>query len=135
MNGGTGTGQSITRKPAASARVSPMWRGSEVTTARVELARRGDGTWSITGTAELASEAADRSFRARLAGELSVHDGAITALDLVASGTFHGHGTYTQNGAPPGPFTLGVAFRLAAPGAAAAVPPQGARDLRDYLGK
>lgn len=113
----------------------PMWRGTEVTTARVDLARRGDGTWSISGTAELAAEAADRSFRARLAGELNVHDGAITAFDLVASGEFRGHGTYTRNGAPPGPFTLGVAFRLAVPGAAAAVPPQGARDLRDYLGR
>ncbi|MBK8099495.1 MAG: hypothetical protein IPK26_20490 [Planctomycetes bacterium] len=112
----------------------PMWRDSEVTTARVALARRGDGTWSITGTAELASKAADRSFRAQLAGELRAHAGAITTLDLVASGEFRGHGTYTQNGAPPGPFTLGVAFRLAVPGAAA-VPPQGARDLRDYLGR
>lgn len=113
----------------------PMWRPGEVRSARIELSRVGETTWRVTGDAELATEDGKRAYRPALAGELVVRRGAVARLDLVARGTFRGHGRYTGNAAPPGPFELGIAFTLAGEEAAAAVPPQGARDLPGYLGR
>ena len=54
-------------------------------------------------------------------------------FDLVARGEFWGHGTYTPD-PPKGRFPFAVALRLAAGSSAAdKVPPQGSRDLRDYI--
>ena len=88
----------------------------------------------ISGTAKLESDSKDRSFEAGLSGFVEVRDGKLVRFDLVAHGQFGGEGQYTRN-APKGKFTLGIAFALAREGEASKVAPQGARDLRDYLGR
>ena len=69
---------------------------------------------------------------------VELEDGAVRRLDLVALGAFHGEGRWT-GGAPPGEFELGVALTLAGANegsrAALGIPPQGSRDLADYLGQ
>jgi hypothetical protein len=55
-------------------------------------------------------------------------------LDLLAWGEFWGEGAYT-GGAPKGKFPLVIAASLAGAAPADRVPPQGSRDLSDYLGK
>lgn len=104
----------------------PMWTKGEVR----ELKLRDQGN----GTVRLETDSGDRGYAATLAGEVQVKDGRIARFDLVARGAFWGEGRYT-GGAPPGKFTLGIAFTLAGPGEASKVPPQGARDVRDYLGR
>jgi hypothetical protein len=113
----------------------PMWNAKEVLEARIDLEPAGAGTFRIRGRARAATADGARAYDLALGGELRVKASAVTAVDLVARGSYRGHGQFTANCAPPGPFTLGVAFALAAPGPAAQVPPQGARDLRDYLGR
>jgi hypothetical protein len=111
----------------------PMWAASEVRKCDLSLARDGDA-WKLAGQVQLATAGGDRGYEARLDGFI-VFDGAkLTRFDVVARGQFHGEGRYTQ-GAPPGEFTLAIAFRVAPASTATAVPPQGARDLNDYLGR
>ena len=112
----------------------PMWRPHELRA--LELEREEDGWWR--GHAQLASEDGTRGYTAELLARLELADGAVTQFELVALGAFHGEGRWTS-GAPPGEFQLGVALRLAggdaASRAARGVPPQGSRDLDDYLGE
>jgi len=56
----------------------------------------------------------------------------MTAFDLAARGERRGEGTSTK-GAPAGRSGLAVAFRLGDGRVDDGVPPQGARDLPDYL--
>jgi hypothetical protein len=53
-------------------------------------------------------------------------------LDIVALGDFWGGGTYTP-GARKGRTPLGIAFELAGRSPADRVPPQGMRDVFEYL--
>jgi hypothetical protein len=111
----------------------PLWRSREVRAAEIKLTPE-DGRLRISGTVKLATEAGDRGYEPSLLGYLESRDGKVTRLDLVARGEFWGQGRYT-GGAPVGRFTLAVAFALAGAGEASRVPPQGARDLGDYLGR
>jgi hypothetical protein len=116
----------------------PTWEKAEVKKLRI-AATPAKGRFDVEGEVELRSEAGDRGFDARLRGVIEVREGRITRFDLVLRGGFFGQGTYTQ-GAPPGTFTLGIAFTLpeeepSKRDAAVAVPPQGARWLDDYLGR
>lgn len=112
----------------------PMWRHDEVQQLDWQAESAGDGAFRVRGRAR-AVAVAERAYDLALVGEWQVREGAVVAFDLVARGTGRGHGRYTSPSAPSGPFTLGVAFRLAGDGPDARVPPQGARDLRDYLGR
>jgi hypothetical protein len=111
----------------------PMWAASEVRKCELSLTRDGDG-WRLAGPVQLATANGDRGYEAQLEGSIAFDGSKLARFDVVARGKFHGEGRYTQ-GAPPGEFTLGIAFRIAPDSAASAVPPQGARDLRDYLGR
>jgi hypothetical protein len=104
----------------------PMWTKAEVKTLEMTVK---DGV--IAGRVHL--ETSDRGFIASIGGTLEVKEGKVARFDLVAKGEFWGEGTYTQ-GAPSGRFPFAVSIRLAGGKAAAdKVPPQGSRDLRDYL--
>jgi hypothetical protein len=106
----------------------PMWRADEVRRLEVSLK---DGR--IAGRVKLETASGDRGFDGEIRGVVEVKDGAITRFDLVAKGEFWGEGRYTPN-APEGRFPFAVSIRLAdAKDAARAVPPQGARDVSDYL--
>ena len=122
----------------------PMWEKGEIR--KLELgflslggARQGPGPGEISGSLELLSAKGDRGFEARAFGriERDAKSGAITRFDLVLRGEYFGHGEFTP-GAPPGKFTLAIAFTIAdgdRGSASATVPPQGARWLDDYLGR
>lgn len=101
----------------------PMWAPDEVK--ELTLGMKG-------GRVRLESGDGDRSFAAGVAGGVEFRDGKLAKFDLVARGKFAGEGRFTRN-APPGPFTLGVAFTLSKGGEASKVAPQAARDLRGYL--
>ncbi|MAG55195.1 MAG: hypothetical protein CMJ83_02785 [Planctomycetes bacterium] len=110
----------------------PMWRSNEVTAAALKLESTADG-YRLVGKIQVKSRKGDRGCDAALLGRVRVKEGRLTRLDIVARGSYFGHGRYT-GGAPPGSFTLAVAFRLADPKATSTrVPPQGSRDLNGYL--
>ena len=95
----------------------------------------------LEGSALLATDAdpdrARRGFDARLLGHLHYDAGkkALDRFDVVAVGEHWGAGTFTP-GARPGRTPLGVAFELAkGTSPADRVPPQGTRDLGEYLGQ
>ena len=111
----------------------PMWAAGEVRECELALTRDRDA-WKLAGRVRLATPSGDRGYDAQLDGSVAFDGAKLARFDLVARGKFHGQGRYTQ-GAPPGEFTLGIAFRIAPDSAASAVPPQGARDLSDYLGR
>jgi hypothetical protein len=105
----------------------------EATAAGVRL--RLDGAVVLATGADLSR--AKRGFEARLLGY--IHYDALQKVldrfDVVAVGDHWGGGRYT-GGARPGRTPLGVAFTLAPRDSLARqVPPQGARDLGEYLSK
>ncbi len=105
-----------------------MWRSEEVR--KLDLALAGG---KLSGSAHLETGRGDRGFTCDLLGFVEAKDGALTRFDLVARGRFWGEGTYT-GGAPKGKFPFAVAFRLAeGTKEADKVPPQGARDVNEYL--
>lgn len=105
-----------------------FWAPQDVKT--LDLALK-DGV--VSGSVHL--ENASCGFKAELRGVVEAKDGKVTRFDLVARGAAWGHSGTTAVGAPPGKFTLAVAYRLA-PGTDEAdkVTPQGAKAwLPDYL--
>ena len=103
-----------------------FWEKPEVASTR--FAFDGD---QIMGQVELKSASGDRTYSARLRGQLTLTDGKITQLKMVAHGLFSGEGPYT-GGAPKGPFPLAISFTLAdGTDFADAVPPQAARGWVD----
>jgi hypothetical protein len=105
----------------------------EATSTRVRL--------RLEGTALLATdpqpERADRGYDVHLLGyiEGDPRQRRLERFDLVALGNHWGQGTYTR-GARAGRTPLGVAFELVpADVSANLVPPQGARDWQEYLGR
>ena len=104
----------------------PFWEKSEVVSRQFAI----DGD-QITGHVELKSASGDRTYSARLRGQLTLTERKITALKMVANGLFSGEGPYT-GGAPKGPFPLAISFTLAdGTDFADAVPPQAARGWVD----
>jgi hypothetical protein len=123
----------------------PQWRRDEVRkqelTLTVEEAGADGVGLRLEGAALLATDAdparARRGFDVRLLGHLhyDVAKEAFERFDIVAVGDHWGEGAFTRN-ARPGRTPLGVAFELAkGTEPADKVPPQGARELREYLGK
>ena len=113
----------------------PMWRERDVGKAEWKLVPgKDEGTYRLEGEVHLSTEKGDRGYEASLLGRIESQAGKLVRFDLVARGEFRGEGRYTR-GAPPGKFTLGIAFRLAEGGEASKVPPQGARDFEGYYGR
>ena len=106
----------------------PMWERSEVASLDITLK---DGV--IEGAIHLETKSGGRGFVASIRGVVEVKEGRVARFDLAAKGEFWGCGTYTPN-PPKGKFPFAVTLRLAAGTATMdRVPPQGSRDLRDYL--
>lgn len=104
----------------------PFWDKEEVASARFAI----DGH-KITGHVELKTVSGDRTYSASLRGQMTVTDGRITQLNMVANGMYSGEGPYT-GGAPKGPFPLAISFTLAdGTDIADAIPPQAARGWVD----
>jgi hypothetical protein len=106
---------------------------TEVTANEVQL--------RLQGSALLATDAdpskAKRGFDVQLVAQLRYdrRNKQFDRFDLIAVGDHWGEGPFTRN-ARPGRQPLGVAFELASgKDAADRVPPQAARDLREYLGR
>jgi len=116
----------------------PLWKSSEVKEAAVTITTDGDpsngGNLCLEGSVKLETKKGDRGYDAKLFGiiEIDARKKQITRFDAVARGQFWGEATYTPR-APPGKFTLAVAFTLAGDGESSKVPPQGARDFKGYL--
>lgn len=115
----------------------PMWASSEVKLLQLSAKPAKTG-FAIDGDVQLATDAGDRGFDARAAGIVETKGDRVTRFDLAIRGEFFGEGTFTK-GAPKGKFTLAIVFTLADDAPAKAewrkVPPQGARELADYLGR
>ncbi len=112
----------------------PLWTRREVKRAvarLVPLDPDRPGLWRLEGRVELESADRKRGYAADLRGVVQLDGERLVRFDVVAAGECHGQGTYTP-GAPKGEFPLAFATRVAADGTNA-VPPQGARDLADYL--
>jgi hypothetical protein len=89
---------------------------------------------AVSGRMRLLTQDEERGCDAALAGVIERDGGRITRFDLVARGDLFGQGPYTQ-GAPPGRFTLAVAFTLSLGGKDDVVPPQGVKNwwyLREW---
>jgi hypothetical protein len=106
------------------------WTVEEATAAKVRL--RLDGSALLSTGANAAKS--DRGYDVRLRGYLSYdrRKKAVERFDMVALGDFWGGGTYTP-GARPGRTPLGIAFELAGRAPADRVPPQGMRDIFEYI--
>jgi hypothetical protein len=120
----------------------PMWDRREIRqsdlTLQVEDAAAG--RLRLEGTARLFSTGnaygnRERGYDARLQGTLIVdrQRARVTRFDLLSWGEAWGEGRYTRR-APEGRFPLVIALSLAGERAADRIPPQGSRNLRDYMG-
>ena len=123
----------------------PSWRLEDIRSRKLELAIEDVAETKVRlrleGTVLLASDGnvsrADRGFEVRLLGYLDYdrRREAFDRIDIVALGEHWGEGTFTK-GARPGRSTLGIVFELASGKTAAdRVPPQGAREINEYLGR
>lgn len=65
----------------------------------------------LSGSVHLETKDGTRGYQADLLGFVQAKDGKVTRFDIVASGQFWGHGTYTP-GAPRGRFPLAISFTL-----------------------
>ncbi len=122
----------------------PHWTKEQIRardlTLTVEKADQEVVELGLQGSALLATDEdptkANCGYDVRLRGRLTydVRKGVLSRVDLLALGEHWGEGTYTR-GARPGRTPLGIAFELVSGDAPAhRVPPQGARNLGDYLG-
>ena len=115
----------------------PMWKDAELRSAKITLtpvtARDEHGKTAVSdrgykliGDAEAATSNGDRAYIVKLVGYVEAKGDKLTRFDLVARGQFRGHGQYTGNNAPLGPFTMAIAFAIADQTTEAAkIPPQG----------
>ena len=111
----------------------PMWKSQEVRAAQLEATAAGPGKWKLTGRGEVRTGDGTRGYKAALLAHVEFAGGKLTRFDFVARGTYNGHGPFTRD-APDGDFEVSVVMRLADPkDRAYAVPPQGARELRQYF--
>jgi hypothetical protein len=91
----------------------------------------------LSGEAKMSTDNSARGYEAKVYGKLRWVPGKETfdRFDVAAVGEHWGRGTFTP-GERPGRTTLGVAFGLPAGDKAGdKVPPQGAREERNYYGK
>jgi hypothetical protein len=102
-------------------------------TLRVEDAEAG--RLVLEGTARM-QHGEERGYEARVQGYLTYdrQQARLSRCDLLVWGEAWGESPLTR-GAPPGRFPLVIAASLAGSTGADRVPPQGSRDLNEYLGK
>lgn len=119
----------------------PMWQEHEVREAevRVTIASCEENLMrlSLAGRMHLETDDGERGYEADIEGviEADLSTGRIRRFDVIAVGEHWGEGRYTP-GARPGRTPLGFAFTLADGSQEAdRVPPQAARDLREYWGR
>ncbi len=107
-----------------------LWREPELKSWDLALK---DGR--LTGSIHLETADGKRGYEAEVLGFVESKDGKLSRFDVVAKGEFWGAGRYTNTrGTPKGKFTLGVVLKLAEGSLEAdKVPPQGARDLHEYI--
>ena len=114
----------------------PMWRAEEVVSIQLEVnPNETDRNFrQITGSASLKNRSGDRTYDAKLLGEIKIESNRVVQLDMVCLGQFSGEGPYTR-GAPKGNFPLAIRFSLAdGNDVADSIPPQGSRGWVDgYL--
>lgn len=108
-----------------------MWALADIQKADLALVPEGRG-YRLTGDVALSADRGRRGYVAQMFGIVETDGSRITRFDAVAKGRFHGEGKFTKN-APPGEFTLVVAFRLATGNVASLSPPQGIADFGAYL--
>ena len=112
------------------------WRPEELSSCRVTLtvADPAKGFIELSGRATM-THGIERGYDARLFGEIVIDrsQSRLTRLDILAAGNAFGEGPYTR-GAPPGTFLLAIAFQICQDPPSAQAPPQGSRDLTDYMG-
>lgn len=105
----------------------PLWHAEGVR--RRDVRREGD---LVLGSFRLGTDAHGAELEMR--GVVEVREGRIARFDLVAKGLFWGSPGEGLTAPPPGKYPVAIAFRLAdGKDEADRLPPQGARDLRDYL--
>jgi hypothetical protein len=120
-----------------------MWSRQEVRESRMELVveqvQQSGTTLRLEGHALLANHAdpnkANRGFDVQLLGEVHYNSDtrAIDRFDVVAIGDHWGEGAFTRS-ARMGRMPLGIAMELASGKSPAdRVPPQGAREIGEYL--
>jgi hypothetical protein len=123
----------------------PHWRSEDVRSRKLNLTiedvSEGTVRMRLEGAVLLATDAnvklADRGFDVRLLGDLQYdrQRQAFERIDIVALGDHWGEGHFTQ-GARPGKSPLGIVLELSHGGDPAdQVPPQGAREIAEYLGR
>lgn len=83
------------------------WTDSDVKKVEIKL-----DAGCLKGRVHLETKDGSRGYEAELLGFVQAKDGKVTRFDVVASGQFWGHGTYTP-GAPKGRFPLAISFTLA----------------------
>jgi hypothetical protein len=109
-------------------------------TLRVKVVTPQKTSLHVTGHVLLATNGdaarAERGFEARLLGTIEIDrvTRQLTSFDLLALGEHWGEGTFTR-GARLGRTPLGVWFELAGNTRADLVPPQGAREWQEYVGR
>ena len=105
----------------------PMWEAAGVKLRSVK--RDGD---TVRGTFRLGSEA--RGAELDLLGFVEAREGKVVRFDLVAAGRFWAEKADGVTAPPKDKYPVAIAFRLASMKEEAdRLPPQGARDLADYL--
>ena len=108
----------------------PMWRAQEVRELTLEpIAEEGVERAPWHGAFRIHTEDGERGFEGEWLADVVLDKGSLHTLDIIARGTFRGHGRWTGNDAPHGDFTLAVACTLDDSN----IPPQASRDLREYL--
>ena len=123
----------------------PFWRREEIRSRKLELTledlTESKARLRLEGAVLLATDGnisrAGRGFDVRLLGYLDYDRRRETfdRIDLVALGEHWGEGTFTK-GARSGRSPLGIVFELATSKSPAdQVPPQGAREINEYLGR
>jgi hypothetical protein len=121
----------------------PMWSRQDIRSSRmfltVERRQESGMTLRLEGHAIMANQAdvdkVNRGYDVQLVGQIHYNSAAnkIDRFDVVAIGDHWGEGAYTRS-ARPGRTPLGIAMELASgksPGDL--VPPQGAREIGEYL--
>lgn len=115
-----------------------LWAASEIRRLEMKPASRTNDqriVVALEGSAHLETKDAERGFEPRLQGVLELDRGknVFRRFDVVAVGEHWGAGTYTE-GARPGRSPLGIAFQIAAgDDPADTIPPQAARNIREYF--
>jgi hypothetical protein len=111
-----------------------IWKPEDLKKVEMDLEPDGSG-YKLTGEVEIEDPSGRAGYMAKLLGRVEANNGKLTKFDVVARGTYHGHGQFTHNSAPEGGFELVIAFALPPEGTGDALkaPPQGLQMYKTYL--